>query len=178
MTKFGLMIFPTDYAVDPVVLGKEAEAFGFESLFFPEHTHIPTSRNSPWPGGDELPKHYWHAHDPFIALSAVATATKHLMLGTGIALVTERDPILMAKQVASLDFLSKGRLILGVGAGWNAEEMRNHGTDYSTRMLLLKERLEAMREIWANEHASYQGKFVKFSEIIANPKPIQSLTHR
>ena len=87
MTKFGLMIFPTDYALDPVVLGKEAEAFGFESLFFPEHTHIPTSRKSPWPGGDELPKHYWHAHDPLIALSAVATATKHLMLGTGLSLI-------------------------------------------------------------------------------------------
>ena len=173
MTKFGLMIFPTDYAVDPVVLGKEAEAFGFESLFFPEHTHIPASRNSPWPGGDELPKHYWHAHDPFIALSAVATATKDLMLGTGIALVTERDPILMAKQVASLDFLSKGRLILGVGAGWNAEEMENHGVAFSSRWKVLRERVLAMREIWEKEEAQFKGDFVNFDSMWSYPKPVQ-----
>ena len=123
MPDFGLMIFPTDYSVEPVVLAREAESFGFESLFFPEHTHIPANRLSPWPGGAELPRHYWHAHDPFVALAAVSSATTSLKLGTGIALVTERDPILMAKQVASLDHLSKGRVLLGVGAGWNAEEM-------------------------------------------------------
>ena len=173
MTKFGLMIFPTDYALDPVVLGKEAEAFGFESLFFPEHTHIPVSRKSPWPGGDELPKHYWHAHDPLIALSAVATATKHLMLGTGIALVTERDPILMAKQVASLDFLSKGRLLLGVGAGWNAEEMENHGVAFSSRWKVLRERVLAMREIWGNDEAQFKGDFVNFDSMWSYPKPVQ-----
>ena len=173
MVRFGLMIFPTDYAVDPVVLGKEAEAFGFESLFFPEHTHIPISRKSPWPGGDELPKHYWHAHDPLVALTAVATATRDLKLGTGIALVTERDPILMAKQVASLDFLSKGRVLLGVGAGWNAEEMKNHGVDFSSRWKVLRERVLAMKEIWENEEAQFHGDFVNFDPIWSYPKPAQ-----
>ena len=173
MTTFGLMIFPTDYAVEPAVLGKAAEGFGFDSLFFPEHTHIPTSRKSPWPGGDELPKHYWHAHDPFIALTAVATATKDLKLGTGIALVTERDPILMAKQVASLDFLSKGRVLLGVGAGWNAEEMENHGVDFFNRWKVLRERVLAMKEIWEKEEAQFKGDFVNFDPMWSYPKPNQ-----
>ena len=125
---FGLLIFATDYAIAPDLLAREAEAHGFESLFLPEHTHIPASRISPWPGGADLPRQYWHAHDPFVALSMAAAVTTDLKLGTGISLVTERDPILMAKQVASLDFLSNGRVQLGVGAGWNAEEMENHGT--------------------------------------------------
>ena len=122
---FGLLIFATDYAIAPDTLAREAEAHGFESLFLPEHTHIPASRKSPWPGGADLPRQYWHAHDPFVALSMAAAVTKTIRLGTGISLVTERDPILMAKQVASLDFLSNGRVELGVGAGWNAEEMEN-----------------------------------------------------
>ena len=120
-----------------------------------------------------MPKHYWHAHDPLIALSAVATATKHLMLGTGIALVTERDPILMAKQVASLDFLSKGRLLLGVGAGWNAEEMENHGVAFSSRWKVLRERVLAMREIWGNDEAQFKGDFVNFDSMWSYPKPVQ-----
>jgi len=128
MIDFGLLMFSTDYAIAPDVLAKEAEAHGFESLFLPEHTHIPASRQSPWPGGDELPQEYWHTYDPFVALSMAAAVTEKLKLGTGISLITERDPILMAKQVASLDYLSKGRVVLGIGAGWNAEEMENHGT--------------------------------------------------
>ena len=147
MTDFGLLIFPTDYALGPDVLAREAEAHGFESLFFPEHTHIPVSRKSPWPGGADLPKQYWHAHDPFVALTMAASVTHTLKVGTGIALVTERDPILMAKQAATLDFLSEGRLLLGVGAGWNAEEMEHHGTPYSDRWKVLRERILAMRQI-------------------------------
>ena len=127
MTTFVLLIFATDYAVAPDVLAREAEAFGFESLFFPEHTHIPVSRRTPWPGGADLPQEYWHTHDPFVALTMAASATNDLKVGTGISLVTERDPILMAKQAATLDFLSNGRLLLGIGAGWNAEEMAHHG---------------------------------------------------
>ena len=173
MPDFGLMIFPTDYSVEPVVLAREAESFGFESLFFPEHTHIPANRLSPWPGGAKLPRHYWHAHDPFVALAAVSSATTSLKLGTGIALVTERDPILMAKQVASLDHLSKGRVLLGVGAGWNAEEMGNHGVYFPDRWKVLRERVLAMREIWRKEEAEFQGKFVNFERIWSYPKPIQ-----
>ena len=173
MPNFGLMMFPTDYSLEPVVLGKEAEALGFESLFFPEHTHIPTNRLSPWPGGDELPKHYWHAHDPFVALSTVASVTTTIKLGTGIALVTERDPILMAKQVASLDYLAKGRMLLGVGAGWNAEEMENHGIAFSDRWKVLRERVLAMREIWQKEEAEFHGQFVNFDSIWSYPKPMQ-----
>ena len=174
MADFGLMIFPTDYTLEPVVLGREAEALGFESLFFPEHTHIPSSRLSPWPGGADLPEHYWHAHDPFVALSTVASVTTKLKLGTGIALVTERDPILMAKQVASLDHLSKGRVLLGVGAGWNAEEMENHGVAFADRWKVLRERILAMREIWQEEEAEFQGQFVNFDRIWSYPKPMQA----
>lgn len=171
MTDFGLLIFPTDYALPPSVLAKEAEAHGFESLFFPEHTHIPASRRSPWPGGDELPEQYWHAHDPFVALTAAATVTQRLKVGTGIALVTERDPILMAKQTATLDFLSEGRLLLGVGAGWNAEEMENHGVAFENRWPILRERVLAMRAIWTQEAAEFHGKFVDFDKLWAYPKP-------
>ena len=124
MTDFGLLIFATDYAVPPNVLAREAEAHGFESLWFPEHTHIPASRVSPWPGGGPLPEEYWHTHDPFVALTAAASVTTNLKVGTGIALVTERDPILMAKQAATLDYLSEGRLLLGVGAGWSSSRRR------------------------------------------------------
>jgi probable F420-dependent oxidoreductase len=170
---FGLLIFPTDYALSPATLAREAEKHGFESLFFPEHTHIPASRRSPWPGGDELPKQYWHAHDPFVALSSAATATTSLKVGTGIALVTERDPILMAKQVATLDYLSEGRVLLGVGAGWNAEEMENHGVPYADRWKVLRERILAMREIWTREEAEFHGEHVEFDKLWAYPKPKQ-----
>ncbi len=173
MTDFGLLIFPTDYAIAPPVLAQAAEARGFESLFFPEHTHIPASRRSPWPGGDELPREYWHAHDPFVALGAAAAVTDTLKLGTGISLVTERDPIVMAKQVASLDHLSGGRVLLGVGAGWNAEEMENHGTAFADRWRVTRERVLAMREIWSNDEAEFHGEFVDFDPLWSYPKPVQ-----
>jgi probable F420-dependent oxidoreductase len=171
---FGLLIFATDYAIAPDVLAREAEAHGFESLFLPEHTHIPASRLSPWPGGAELPRQYWHAYDPFVALAMAAAVTSQLQLGTGISLVTERDPILMAKQVASLDFLSNGRVQLGVGAGWNAEEMENHGTPFAHRWKILRERVLAMRKIWTEEEAEFHGEFVDFDKLWAHPKPAQA----
>ena len=171
---FGVLMFPTDYAIDPVRLAAAAEARGFESLFFPEHTHIPVERRSPWPGGDELPREYWHTHDPFVALAMAAAATTTLKLATGIALVTERDPILMAKQAATLDHLSGGRLILGVGAGWNAEEMAHHGTRYEDRWKVLRERVLAMKTIWREDAPAFHGEFVDFDPIWSWPKPARS----
>jgi len=173
MTDFGVLMFPTDYAIGPVALARAAEERGFESLFFPEHTHIPASRISAWPGGGDLPKQYWHSHDPMVGLTAAAVATRNLKVGTGIALVTERDPILMAKQVASLDVISGGRVILGIGAGWNAEEMANHGTAFDVRWQVLRERILAMREIWLNEEAEYHGEHVDFDALWSYPKPVQ-----
>jgi probable F420-dependent oxidoreductase len=174
MTDFGVLMFPTDYAIQPVALAGAAEERGFESLFFPEHTHIPASRRSPWPGGGDLPQEYWHAHDPFVALTAAATVTRSLKLGTGIALVTERDPILMAKQAASLDVISGGRLLLGVGAGWNAEEMLNHGVAFESRWKVLRERVLAMRQIWTQEAAAFHGEYVDFDPLWSYPKPVQA----
>ena len=171
MTQFGLLMFPTDYAIHPATLGEAAEQHGFESLFFPEHTHIPTSRKSPWPGGADLPKEYWHTHDPFVGLTAAAMVTSELKVGTGIALVTERDPILMAKQVATLDFLTQGRLLLGIGAGWNAEEMEHHGTAFDQRWKVLRERVLAMRQIWTEEEAEFHGDHVQFDKLWSYPKP-------
>src|SRR5215210_2976375 len=170
---FGLAIFPTDYTLEPVELGQLAEERGFESLWFPEHTHIPASRETPWPGGSELPKEYWHTYDPFVALSAVAQVTERLKLATGICLVVERDPIITAKEVASLDRLSGGRFLFGVGAGWNREEMENHGTDPDRRFGLMRERVEAMKAIWTSDEASYHGRHVNFDRIWADPKPVQ-----
>src|SRR2546427_11243327 len=173
LVKFGIVMFPADYAIDPVTLGKAVEERGFDSLFFPEHTHIPTSRRSPWPGGAELPREYYHTHDLFVALAAVAATTEKLLLGTGICLVVERDPIILAKEVASLDRLSGGRLIFGVGGGWNRGEMENHGTDPRTRFPLMRERILAMKEIWAKDEAEYHGKYVDFDPIWSWPKPLQ-----
>ncbi len=174
MTDFGVFIFPADYAIQPVPLARAAEERGFESLFFPEHTHIPASRETPWPGGGDLPEEYWHTHDPFVALTAAAAVTRTLKLGTGIALVTERDPILMAKQAASLDAISDGRLILGVGAGWNVEEMANHGVAFEHRWKVLRERILAMRRIWSEEAAEFHGEFVDFDPVWSWPKPVQA----
>ncbi len=171
--KFGVCMFPTAYAINPAELGRAVEARGFESLFFPEHTHIPTSRLSPFPGGGELPQEYAQSLDPFVALSAVAVATERLLLGTGVCLVIERDAITLAKQVASLDYLSNGRVLFGIGGGWNREEMENHGTNPARRWKLLRERIEAMKEIWTKEEAEYHGKFVNFDPIWQWPKPIQ-----
>ena len=171
--KFGVYMFPTDYAIDPVSLGRAVEGHGFESLFVPEHTHIPTSRRSPFPGGGELPNEYSHTLDPFVALGAVAAATERLMLGTGICLVIERDPITLAKEVASLDFISGGRVLFGIGGGWNREEMENHGTDPTRRWKVLRERIEAMQQIWTEDAAEYHGEFVDFDPIWQWPKPVQ-----
>ena len=170
---FGLTIFPTDYSIGPAELGRAAEDAGFEALLFAEHTHIPASLDSQRPHGGELPRRYWHTLDPFVALAAVATVTERLRVGTGICLVVERDPITTAKEVASVDLLSNGRFEFGVGAGWNREEMRNHGTDPATRFSLMRERIEAMKAIWSQEEASYQGKHVSFERIWSWPKPVQ-----
>jgi probable F420-dependent oxidoreductase len=171
--KFGVAIFPTHYTIRPAEVARAAEERGFESLFFPEHTHIPVSRRTPYPGGGELPREYIHTFDPFVALMSAAMATKKIKLATGICLLIERDPIIVAKAAASLDVLSEGRLIFGVGGGWNAEEMENHGTAYKSRWKLLRERVEAIREIWTKEEAQYHGEFVNFDPIWSYPKPMQ-----
>ncbi|MCH7578479.1 MAG: LLM class F420-dependent oxidoreductase [Chloroflexi bacterium] len=173
MTHFGLQMFPTDYSIQPVELAKAAEERGFESLFFPEHTHIPTSRKTPYPGMGDLPKEYWHSHDPFVALAAAAAVTSRIKLATGICLIIERDPITTAKEVASLDMISGGRFIFGVGAGWNVEEMENHGTDPTSRWKLMRDRVLAMKAIWANDDAEHHGTFVDFDPIWSWPKPVQ-----
>ncbi len=171
--KFGITMFPTDYAIGPGELAREVEAHGFESLFFPEHTHIPASRRSPWPGGPDLPTEYSHTLDLFVAMTAAAAATERLLVGSGICLVIERDPITLAKEVASLDFVSGGRALLGIGAGWNLEEMENHGTDPARRWRRMRETIEAMRAIWGNDAAEYHGELVDFDPIWQWPKPIQ-----
>ena len=166
-------MFPTDSAVDPDELARLAEERGFESLFFPEHTHIPASRETPYPAGGELPDMYFHTYDPFVALTAAAAATERLKIGTGICLIIQRDPITTAKEVASLDRLSGGRFLFGAGAGWNREEMANHGTDPDRRFGLMRERIEAMKAIWTEDEASYHGRYVDFDRIWAWPKPLQ-----
>jgi probable F420-dependent oxidoreductase len=170
---FGIGYFPTHDAVGPGALARLIEQRGHESLFVAEHTHIPASRESPYPGGRELPRKYSHTYDPFIALTAAAEATSTLRIGTGICLVVERDPIITAKEVASLDHLSGGRFEFGVGAGWNREEMINHGTDPRKRMRVMRERIEAMKAIWTRDEASYEGEFVHFERIWSWPKPAQ-----
>lgn len=172
MTTFGLSMFPTDYAIQPAELAREAEARGFESLFFPEHTHIPTSRRTPWPGGGDLPQEYWHTHDPFVALTAAAAATESLKVGTGILLVPERDPIVTAKQIASLDVISGGRVIIGIGAGWNAEELEDHGVAFKDRWKVTRESVLAWRVLWTEEEAEFQGEFVRFARSWSYPKPV------
>ena len=171
--KFGVAYFPTDYGISTAELAPAVEERGFESLWVAEHTHIPASRLSPYPSGGELPKDYWHTLDPFIALTAAAMATKTLKVGTGICLVIEHDPIDIAKAVASLDHVSNGRFLFGVGAGWNAEEMADHGTRFETRFKLMRERVEAMKEIWTKEEAEYHGELVDFGPMWMWPKPVQ-----
>lgn len=171
--KFGVAIFPTDYAISMTELAPAVEAAGFESLWVAEHTHIPTSRQTLWPGGAELPKQYWHTLDPFIALTEAALASKELKVGTGICLVIERDPIHTAKQVASVDHLSNGRFLFGIGAGWNREEMADHGTAFETRWKLLRERVEAMKAIWTEEVSEYHGELVDFGPMWCWPKPVK-----
>jgi len=170
---FGASMFPTDYSMPPAELARALEERGFESLWAPEHSHIPVERRSPWPGGGELPKRYYDCMDPFVALSFAAAATTRLRLGTGVCLVNQRDPIQTAKLVASLDQLSGGRFLFGIGIGWNAEEMENHGTAFATRAKLVRERVEAMQAIWTSSKAEYHGEFVNFDPIMAWPKPVQ-----
>ena len=170
---YGVFIFPTDYSIRIDELARAAEARGFESLFVTEHTHIPTSRRSPFAGGGPLPKEYWHTLDPFVGLMAAAAATRTLKVGTGICLVVEHDPITLAKTIATLDMLSNGRFLFGIGGGWNAEEMEDHGTAFKTRWRLLRERVLAMKEIWTKREAEFHGEFVNFDKIWADPKPLQ-----
>ena len=172
-TTIGIFIFATDYAMRIDDLAREAEARGFESLFVPEHTHIPASRRSPWPGGADLPKEYWNTLDPFVALTAAASATKTLRIGTGICLLTERDPLATAKAAASLDLLSGGRFELGIGAGWNAEEMEHHGTAFANRFKVMSERAQAIKALWREQAAAWHGEFVHFDEVWSFPKPVQ-----
>ena len=170
---FGVAIFPTDETITPARVGVLAEQRGFDSLWFPEHTHIPTARETPYPDGGELPDHYWRVLDPFVSLASAAAATTRLRLGTGICLVIQRDPIVTAKEVATLDLLSGGRFEFGVGAGWNRGEVENHGTDFTRRFTVMRERVEAMQAIWTQDAASYHGRFVNFESIASWPKPVQ-----
>ena len=169
----GVFHFPTDYGIDVGELARELEAREFDSLFVCEHTHIPVSRRTPFPGGGELPKRYSHTHDPFVALAFAAAATRTLRLGTGIALVPQRDPIVTAKSVASLDRTLPGRFVFGIGGGWNAEEMENHGTHYESRFKILRERVLAMQALWTQDKAEFHGEFVAFDPVWLYPKPKQ-----
>jgi len=171
--KLAAAVFPTDETLAPQEVARLVEERGLESLWFPEHTHIPASRATPYPAGGDLPSMYWRSLDPFVALTAAAMATTTLRLGTGICLVVERDPIVTAKEAASLDLLSGGRFEFGVGAGWNREEMRNHGTDPRKRMAVMAERVEAIKAIWTSSEASFDGEHVSFDRIWSWPKPVQ-----
>jgi probable F420-dependent oxidoreductase len=171
--EFGAAVFFTDYAMGPVELGRALEERGFESLWAPEHSHIPLSRQSPFPQGGDLPKKYYDVMDPFVTLAAAAASTTRLKVGTGICLVVQRDPIQTAKQVASLDQISGGRFLFGIGAGWNAEEMADHGTVFASRFQLMRERVEAMKAIWTQSKPEYHGEFVSFPPMMTWPKPIQ-----
>lgn len=170
---FGASMFFTDYSMTPGALARALEERGFESVWAPEHSHIPLSRQSPYPAGGDLPKRYYDTMDPFVTLTAAAVATKTLKVATGICLVVQRDPIHTAKSVASLDQISQGRFLFGVGAGWNAEEMADHGTAFKTRFKLMRERIDAMRAIWTQSKPEYHGEFVSFPPMMTWPKPVQ-----
>ncbi len=172
--KIGALIFATDYAVRMDELAPEMESRGYDSLFIPEHTHIPASRESAWPGGADLPLEYSHTYDPFVALSFAAASTTTLKLGTGICLLPQRDTITTAKSVSSLDHLSNGRFIFGIGGGWNKEEMRQHGTEYNIRFARMREQILAMRGLWTEEESGYQGEHVNIEPSWLHPKPVQS----
>jgi probable F420-dependent oxidoreductase len=169
----GVFYFPTDYGIQPAELARALEERGYESVFFCEHTHIPTSRRSPYPGGGELPRCYAHTHDPFVALSFAAAATRHLRVGTAVCLVTEHDPIVLGKTIASLDQLSEGRFVFGIGAGWNAEEMENHGTPFEARFKVMGERVRAMKALWTEDEAQFHGVYENFDPVWSYPKPVQ-----
>ena len=171
--KFGVAMFMTDYSISPTELARAVEERGLESLWAPEHSHIPLPRVSPWPGGGDLPKQYYDVMDPFVVLSAAAAVTDRIKLGTGVCLVIQRDPIQVAKEVASLDQISGGRFLFGVGGGWNAEEMANHGTAFKSRFKLMRERIEAMKAIWTEKEPEYSGEMVNLSKMMTWPKPVQ-----
>ena len=171
--KFGVAMFMTDYSISPAELARAVEERGLESLWAPEHSHIPLPRTSPWPGGGDLPKMYYDVMDPFVVLSVAAAVTTTLKVGTGVCLVVQRDPIQVAKEVASLDQVSGGRFLFGVGGGWNAEEMGNHGTEFKSRFKLMRERIEAMKAIWTEKQPEYQGEMVKLQKMMTWPKPVQ-----
>ncbi len=170
---FGTMLYSTDYAMRPDEFAVACEERGFESVWLPEHTHIPASRRTPFPGGGDLPQDYWHMLDPFVALTAAAIATKKIKIATGVCLITERDPIVTAKEVATLDLLSNGRFLFGIGAGWNAEEMENHGTRFEDRWKVLEERVDAMKACWTQDDSAFHGQHVNFDSIWSWPKPVQ-----
>jgi probable F420-dependent oxidoreductase len=169
----GVAMFCTDYAMPPTALAVALEERGFESLWLPEHSHIPLTRLSPFPQGGDLPKKYYDVMDPFVVLGAAAAVTTRLKIATGICLVPQRDPIQTAKEVATIDQLSGGRFLFGVGAGWNADEMADHGTAFTQRNTVMRERIEAMRAIWMRSKPEYHGKFVDFGPMMTWPKPIQ-----
>ena len=171
--QLGVMMFPTDLAIRPDDLAREAEQRGFESLWFPEHTHIPVSRRTEWPGGGPLPEEYKRTHDPFVALAFAAAATERLRVGTGICLVAQRDPIVLAKEIASLDVLSGGRLLFGVGYGWNVDEMEHHGVTKPQRRAVVREKLLAMKALWTEDEAAFDGEHVRFTSSWSWPKPVQ-----
>ncbi len=173
MLAFGASMFFTDYSMTPSELGQALEVRGFESVWAPEHSHIPLSRKTPFPSGGDVPKKYYDAMDPFVTLTAAAMATKKLKVGTGVCLVTQRDPIQTAKLVASIDNVSNGRFLFGIGNGWNQDEMENHGTVFASRHKLARERVEAMKAIWAQSKAEYHGEFVNFDPMMSWPKPVQ-----
>ena len=171
--ELGITYFLTDFGMQPVELARKVEEHGFESLFLPEHTHIPVSRESPYPAGGELPREYVHTLDLFASLAAMAAVTERIKLGTGVCLISQRDVILTAKEVATLDHISGGRFLFGIGAGWNVEEMRNHGTDPDTRFRRMRESVEALKAIWTEDEAEYHGRIVNFDPIWSWPKPVQ-----
>jgi probable F420-dependent oxidoreductase len=174
--RIGVMMFPTDLGIQPVEVAREAEARGFDSLWFPEHSHIPSSRRTPWggiEGAPPLPEEYWRTHDQFVALTAAAVATTTLRLGTGITLVAQRDPVWLAKEVASLDVISGGRFLFGIGYGWNHEEMESHGVDIGHRRAVVREKILACKALWTQEEAEFHGTYVNFEPSWAWPKPLQ-----
>lgn len=171
--KFGASMFFTDYSITPAALARAMEERGFDTLWAPEHSHIPLSRKTPFPLGPELPKRYYDVMDPFVTLAVAAGVTTKLRIGTGICLVAQRDPIQLAKSVASLDQVSGGRFLFGIGSGWNQDEIENHGTDFSKRHQVVRERVEAMKAIWTQDAAEYHGTFVDFGPMATWPKPVR-----
>ena len=174
--RFGVSIFVTDTSIRPDEVAREAEGRGFDSIWFPEHSHIPVSRETPWGGrkvAPPLPEQYWRTLDQYISLHAAASATSTIRVGAGVSLVAQRDPVWTAKQAATVDFLSGGRLLVGIGYGWNREEMATHGTDYFERRALLREKVLIMKALWTQEEASFNGELLSLEPSWAYPKPVQ-----